>query len=163
MPEAISNTSPLLYLYRIGVLDWLPKLFSEIWTPNAVLVELMAGRGKGYNVPNPSEYEWLKIIDPSLLPSEWLSLDLGAGELAVMALALENRSRIVLLDDTLARHIAQAAGVEVWGTLRVLLEAKPQSLAVSIGPLLSNLQDAGMWISNEIRLRVLNLAGEMGQ
>lgn len=23
MPEAISNTSPLLYLYRIGILEWL--------------------------------------------------------------------------------------------------------------------------------------------
>lgn len=30
MPEAISNTSPLLYLYRINALDWLPELFSEI-------------------------------------------------------------------------------------------------------------------------------------
>jgi hypothetical protein len=30
MPEAISNTSPLLYLYRIEVLDWLPELFTEI-------------------------------------------------------------------------------------------------------------------------------------
>ncbi|HKP87939.1 MAG TPA: DUF3368 domain-containing protein [Blastocatellia bacterium] len=163
MPEAISNTSPLLYLYRIGVLDWLPKLFSEIWVPNAVIAELMAGREKGYDVLNPGEYNWIQIIDPISLPSEWLSLDLGAGELAVMALALENRSRIVLLDDALARHIAQAAGVEVWGTLRILLEAKSQGLAGAIGPLLSNLQNAGMWISNEIRLRVLNLAGEKRQ
>jgi|ERR1051325_3533595 predicted nucleic acid-binding protein len=160
MPEAISNTSPLLYLYRIGVLHWLPKLFSETWVPNAVLVELTEGREKGYDVPNPSDYEWIQTVDPTSLPSEWLSLDLGAGELAVMALALENRSHIVLLDDALARHIAQAAGLEVWGTLRILLEAKSQGLAETIGPLLSNLQRAGMWISNEIRLRVLNLAGE---
>jgi len=26
MLKAISNTSPLLYLYRIGGIDWLPKL-----------------------------------------------------------------------------------------------------------------------------------------
>ena len=30
MPEAITNTSPLLYLYRIGVLEWLPGLFNEV-------------------------------------------------------------------------------------------------------------------------------------
>ncbi|WP_417914024.1 hypothetical protein [Candidatus Electronema sp. JM] len=24
MPEAVSNTSPLLYLHRIGAADWLP-------------------------------------------------------------------------------------------------------------------------------------------
>ncbi len=28
MPDAISNTSPLLYLYRIDVFDWLPELFN---------------------------------------------------------------------------------------------------------------------------------------
>jgi len=27
MPKAISNTAPLLYLYRIGVVEWLPELF----------------------------------------------------------------------------------------------------------------------------------------
>jgi len=44
MPKAISNTSPLLYLYRAGVLGWLPELFSETWIPNAVVHELEEGR-----------------------------------------------------------------------------------------------------------------------
>jgi len=43
MPEAISNTSPLLYLYRTGALEWLPELFSEIWIPRAVVLELEEG------------------------------------------------------------------------------------------------------------------------
>ena len=33
MPKAISNTSPLLYLYRGGVLEWLPQLFNEVLYP----------------------------------------------------------------------------------------------------------------------------------
>jgi predicted nucleic acid-binding protein len=41
-----------------------------------------------------------------MVPSEWLSLDLGTGELEAMALALENRRHVVLLDDALARRIA---------------------------------------------------------
>jgi len=36
MVKAISNTSPLLYLYRIGGMEWLSKLFDEVWTPEAV-------------------------------------------------------------------------------------------------------------------------------
>lgn len=31
MAKAISNTSPLLYLYRFGIIDWLPNLFGEVW------------------------------------------------------------------------------------------------------------------------------------
>ena len=37
MPDAICNTSPLLYLYRIGALDWLPKLFNEVWINREII------------------------------------------------------------------------------------------------------------------------------
>lgn len=57
MPEAISNTSPLLYLYRIDVVEWLPKMFSEVWIPTAVLDELKEGQQKGYDVPDPVNYD----------------------------------------------------------------------------------------------------------
>ena len=73
---------------------------------------------------------------------------------------LENSDRVVLLDDTLARRIAQAAGLKVWGTLKILLEAKAQGLTESIELLIERLEDAGMWISDDIRRRVLTLAGE---
>ncbi len=45
MSKAISNTSPLLYLHRIGVLEWVRGLFNEIWIPNAVVGSLMPGIG----------------------------------------------------------------------------------------------------------------------
>ena len=160
MPEAISNTSPLLYLYRIDALDWLPRLFSEVWIPAAVLDELEEGRRKGYEVPVPSHYSWLQVVNPRATPSEWLSLDLGVGELAAMALALEHPTRVVLLDDMLARRTAQAAGLTVWGTLKVLLEAKAHGLTDRIDPLVNRLSDTGMWLSDEIRQRILALAGE---
>jgi predicted nucleic acid-binding protein len=160
MSKAISNTSPLLYLYRIGGIGWLPKLFDEVWTPEAVKNELQAGRSKGYDVPNPEDYSWLKLVNPKSMPSEWLALDLGAGEIAVMALALENPDSVVLLDDMLARRIAQAAGLQVWGTLRVLLEAKSHGVIGKVEPYVSKLSDSGMWISSEIEKRILKLAGE---
>jgi predicted nucleic acid-binding protein len=160
MPNAISNTSPLLYLHRIGSIHWLPQLFSEVWTPEAVRTELQAGLTVGYNVPNPDDYSWLTIVDPKSRPSEWLVLDLGAGEIAAMALALENQDRVVLLDDMLARRTAQAAGLQVWGTLKVLLEAKSHGLIDTVEPYVTQLRDSGMWISAEVKQRILKLAGE---
>jgi len=160
MPKAITNTSPLLYLYRIEAIEWLPKLFEEVWTPEAVKNELLAGRNKGYDVPNPVDYPWLNIVDPKSMPSEWLALDLGAGEIAAMALALENPSHVVLLDDGLARRTAQVAGLQVWGTLKILLEAKSQGLVEEIAPFVANLSEAGMWVSVEVKQRILALAGE---
>jgi hypothetical protein len=160
MPKVISNTSPLLYLYRIGAIDWLPKLFDEVWTPDTVNNELLEGIGKGYDVPNPADFKWLFIVNPKSMPSEWLALDLGAGEISAMALALENPSRIILLDDMLARRTAQAAGLVVWGTLKVLLEAKTYDLIDKVKPCVTNLGETGMWLSPEVKQRILILAGE---
>ena len=88
MGEFISDTSPLLYLYRIDALNWLPVLRNEVWIPRAVSQELAEGRQRGHDVPDPQHYEWIRIVDPRAIPSEWLNLDLGQGELAVLALAL---------------------------------------------------------------------------
>ncbi len=161
MPDAISNTSPLLYLHRIGALDWLRHLFDEVWAPGAVASELEEGRLRGYDVPDLDEYDWICRMESRSVPSEWLALDLGPGELAAMALALENPERVVLLDDALARRVAQAAGLEVWGTLKVLLEAKGSGLIEDVRPCIDQLVRSGMWLSDDIQRRILILAGEI--
>jgi predicted nucleic acid-binding protein len=160
MAEVISNTSPLLYLYRAGVLAWLPDLFGTVGIPDAVIRELEEGHRRGYDVPKVGDYPWLRVLNPRAIPSEWLTLDLGPGELAALALALETPGCVVLLDDGLARRIAYAAGLMVWGTLRIVLEAKARGLTPRVEPFLDLLQDSGMWISAEIRQRILVLAGE---
>jgi predicted nucleic acid-binding protein len=139
---------------------WLNALFGEVWMPTAVAIELAEGRRLGYDVPDPDTYHWLRRMEPQSLPSEWLALDLGPGELAAMALALENSTHVVLLDDTLARRVAQASGLTVWGTLKALLEAKGQGLTARITPFVDRLADSGMWLSQEIRRRILTLAEE---
>ncbi|WP_437954435.1 DUF3368 domain-containing protein [Sorangium sp. So ce119] len=101
MAEAISNTSPLLYLHRIGAMDWLAEMFKDVWVPS--------------------------------------------------------------VDDALARRTAQAAGLVVWGTLKILLEAKSRGITQNVGPWVDKLADAGMWLSDEIRQRILSLAGERGE
>lgn len=160
MAEAISNTSPLFYLHQAGTLDWLPRLFSQVWIPSAVVQELAAGKRQGCDVPNLNACPWAPVRDPQRLPSEWLALDLGPGDLSALALALEHPQRVVLLDDSLARRIAQSAGLNTWGTLRVLLEGKQYGLVPQIAPLVDKLENSGMWISAEIRRRILALAGE---
>ena len=156
----ISNTSPLLYLPRIEALDWLPELGEKVWIPQAVQDELSEGMRKGYDVPDPQRFEWIEVTDPRVVPSRWLNVDLGAGELAVLALALEQPQCTVLLDDGQARRIAQAAGLNVWGTLRVLVEAKSHGWTDTVGVHVDRLEAAGMWMSTTIRRRILALAGE---
>ncbi|MEM8962637.1 MAG: DUF3368 domain-containing protein [Acidobacteriota bacterium] len=160
MPRAITNTSPLIYLHRIGAIEWLPNLFEEVWTPEAVAHELREGLRLQADSPDPSTLPWLQVMEPSKAPSEWLSSDLGPGELAAIALGLEHPTRLVILDDALARRTAQAAGLKVWGTLRVVLEAKSQGVTDKATPWVDRLAHAGLWFSDDIRQRILRLAGE---
>ena len=162
MANAISNTSPLVYLHRINALNWLPHLFDTICTPPAVVLELEEGIRRGYDLPHPNSFPWLQIVPPQTVPAEWFALDLGKGEIAAMSLSLENPDYVVILDDALARHVAQAAGLSVWGTLRVLLGGKKMGLAPQIEPMVNDLESSGMWISADIRRRILSLAGEAG-
>jgi predicted nucleic acid-binding protein len=163
MAVAISNTSPLFYLCQIGSLDFLARLFDEVWISRAVVAEVDVGREKGFEIPTPDKCPWLKIVNPTNIPSEWLTSSFGPGELATMALALEYPMHVVLLDDALARRTAQAAGLHVWGILRVLLEAKTHELTELIEPHVDALSAAGMWISRDLRERILKLAGEEGK
>jgi predicted nucleic acid-binding protein len=122
--------------------------------------ELDEGRLRGYNVPDMKERSWVRIIEPQSIPHEWFALDLGAGELATVSLALEDPSSVVLLDDALARRIAKAAKLNIWGTLKILLEAKAQRLTSTIEPIIGRLKDEGMWIADDIERRILTLAKE---
>jgi predicted nucleic acid-binding protein len=60
----------------------------------------------------------------------------------------------------LARRTAQAAGLQVWGTLKVLLEAKSLGLVDKVEPYVTGLNNAGMWVSADVKHRILVLAGE---
>jgi predicted nucleic acid-binding protein len=159
MPSAISNTSPLVYLYRIQVIEWLPRLFDEVWIPAAVADELKEGQRRGFDVPNPAKQSWLRLVNPKAMPVEWLALDLGAGELAAMRWPWKIQP-MLSFSMMLARRTGQAAGLNVWGTLKVLLEGKAQGITKEVRPLVNKLEDAGMWLSADVRRRILKLAHE---
>ncbi len=158
--EAILNTSPLLYLHRAQVLHVLSAVISVPYTTPAVMDELAVGRAKGLDVPSPSDLQAVQIREPTHQPERWLAVDLGAGEASVIALATEMQGPVAVLDDMQARRVASAAGVTVWGTLRVLLEAKRVGAIDAVSPLVANLVRSGMWISENVRARILHLAGE---
>ena len=161
MTRATCSISPIVFLYRIGALDWLPELFDEVWMPSVVLDDLLQARFVGYDVPSPFNLPWLQYADPQVtIPGAWVALDLSSGEVAAMSLAFENQNCIVLLDEPIGRRAASLVGIQYWGTLKILLEAKSRGLTQSIAPYVDRLGTTGLWIVGETRQRILKLAGE---
>ena len=161
MRKATCSISPIVFLYRIGALDWLPELFDEVWMPSVVLDDLLEARFSGYDVPSPFNLPWMEYADPQVtIPGAWVALDLSSGEVAAMSLAFENQDCVVLLDEPIGRRAAGLVGIEYWGTLKILLEAKQRGLTASIAPYVDRLGTTGLWIVGETRQRILKLAGE---
>ena len=158
--EVICNTSPLQYLHQAGCLELLPALAGLVIVPTAVRDELEVGRAHGIDLPILSNLKWVRLKEPVSAPALPLAADLGAGESAVLALALESPSSMVILDDSLGRRVAGLLEIPLTGTLGVLLDAKNKGLIPSVKPLLDALTDLGFRLSPSTRIAVLTLANE---
>jgi predicted nucleic acid-binding protein len=161
LADIICNTSPLQYLYQIGQLDLLPCLVSRVIVPTAVAAELAEGRRLGLKLPVPETLPWIQLRRPRSEAVLRLAADLGAGETAVIALAVESPGTIVILDDALARRHAEVLGIRLTGTLGVLLDAKRAGLVPSVTKLVDDLQSLGFRLRRTTRDAVLRLAGEI--
>jgi len=120
----VVNSTPLIALSLIGQLDLLNVLFDDVLIPASVYEEVVL---QGMGRPGAREIaqaEWLvvrKLETVSPLPPELLGLD--QGELDVILLAQEVQADWVLIDEKLARRIARAMGLQIKGTLGVLVIA----------------------------------------
>ena len=160
MRDVICNTSPLQYLHQVDLLHLLPTLFGSVQAPPAVAAELAEGRRHGIRLPELGEVPWMtvrSVRDRTLLP---LVTSLGNGEKEVLALGLETPDHLLVLDDRNARRQAVAAGLEITGTLGILVLAKERGILGSIRPVLDRLQALQFRISTATRQMVLDIAEE---
>jgi predicted nucleic acid-binding protein len=157
MHAATVDTSSLLYLHRIGLLELLDRLYSPILVPQAVLSELDAARDE-LSVPDPRAIPWCQIR-PVELPAHIAALGLGAGESAVLALA-QALDGMAVIDDQAARDAAELLRIEYTGLLGVLCLAKERALIEQVEPHLNALVEQGFWLSGKTRSAALKLAGE---
>jgi len=160
LPDVISNTSPLQYLFQLGMLHILPALAHHVIIPPAVADELRVGRESGMNLPDPTVFDWLTMRRPVSAPATRLVTDLGAGETEVLMLAIEAADPLVIFDDMLARRMARSLGIRLTGTLGLLLDAKRAGLIPTVSPLLDRLQSLRFRLAPHTRAAVLDLAGE---
>ncbi len=161
MPEiTIVDTSPLFYFHRVGLFEIFNKLYGHIIVPEAVQKELKEGQTQGEDVPQLESYPWVEIRSVSMPRYLQLIADLGPGESEVLALATNHPSALVVLDDKLARRIADMQGFRLTGTAGVLLRAKRKGLIPALKPVIKKLLDLDFRLKPELVKEILTLADE---
>jgi len=145
--RVVVNASPLICLFKSGLLDLLPKLFSEIVVPDKVYQEITAkGEMAPSSIPLFSNKR-LKRANNIVIPPSITSWDLGQGESSVLSYALENPDFFAVIDDREARRCATSLGCRHIGTVGIILLAKRRGIITSVKEGLKKLQDAGLWLS----------------
>jgi predicted nucleic acid-binding protein len=149
----VSNSSPLIALQAIDRLPLFQHLFESILIPTSVKQEIR----RSISVLPP----WIREQEiKSPLPAIVLRNSLGNGEQEAIALALEMRTETIVLDDLPARRTAHAAGLNVIGTIGILLAAKRRGFIGNVRSELDNLIQASFFISPDLYAEVLAVAGE---
>jgi predicted nucleic acid-binding protein len=152
----VSNTTPLITLAGVGMLDLLPALYQEIWVPDQVEAEYQNGIRPGE--PALRNLSWLRIL-PVQADADVAAM-LDAGEAAALTLARQCNARLVLMDEMAGRRVATTLGFRIAGTLGILLEAKQHALLTAVAPIIDQMVAQGRRISPTLRRQVLDQAGE---
>ena len=161
MRRVIVNSTPIIVLCNIGLLDILKALYAEICIPEAVYREVTEKDDSACQVLKTA-LNWIhveKIANQS--DKKMYKAKLHDGEVEVMILAQEGvRADLVILDDNAAKKTAKYLGLTVTGTLGILLKAKKAGIIPVIAPVLEEIKKNGFYISGTVERIVLDEAGE---
>ena len=150
MTSAVSDTGPLLHLTEAHVLEILHRIDS-VCAPPQVVTEL------GYLWPGWQTPAWIKVdqLDEfhAAEADAWVQAELlHPGEAEAIALARQVGADWLLTDDSAARLFAGELGLEVHGSLGVILWAaavghldRPAAEAA-----LAQLATSSLWLSSRI-------------
>ncbi len=114
----VSNASPLVGLASIRQLDLLKQLYGKVHIPEAVWREVVIN---GAGQPGSTEVEnagWIKrhqVANTRLVQSLLQYLDEGESE--AIALAVELRAELLIIDERLGRDTARHFGLNFTGLI----------------------------------------------
>lgn len=152
MRRIVSDTGPILHLHEADVLSVLENL-GQVFIPPAVKAELSRVSSQW-----PIQADWISM-EPLRPPAENEAQDwqraglLDAGEAQAIALARQSETEWFLTDDAAARLVAEQQGLEVHGSLGVVLGAAALGLfdREAAQNALDGLVRSTLWVSPRVQ------------
>lgn len=146
----IADTSCLILLEKINQLALLNHLFGEILITSTIAAEYRKVLPEWIKVKNPINLHYQQIIGAIVDPRE----------ASAIALAIEQESSLIILDDLKARKLAYELNLFYTGTLGILVDAKLSGKLSSIKPILNAIKLTNFHLPVELENKILLKAGE---
>lgn len=145
----VSDTSTLILFYKIDALEILKKVFGQITITQTVLKEL--------NKPIP---DWVNVAQPQSNLYKALLGFLDPGEASSIALALENKQALLIIDELKGRKTARELNIKITGALGILILAKKKGYIHSVKAIIDKILKTNFRISKKLIERTLIIADE---
>lgn len=157
----VSNSTPLIYLAKLGHLTLLRKLFKKVNVPDEVMVEVMRGKELGFDdvaiVEKAEQEGWITVTQLNRVQRrDHLKLrrifsDISEADAAAIVLA-RSLSVPLCLDDSRAIKVAEVLEVKHIGTLGILLLAVKNGLLgkKQAKKLVFSLPERGFYIAHDL-------------
>ncbi len=161
--KAAINTSPLIFLTKLGMLDCL-RIYENVYTTELVIEEIEKGMDRGFI----EALSIKKLIDKKfILVKEFEGkkegLNLHPGELSVIELAKKIKVDELIVDDKRAISAAKYFGLKIVSTPYLLLKnLKIERIDLdTFKAAMDRLIDFGYYISPNLYVKILEKADKM--
>jgi predicted nucleic acid-binding protein len=158
----VSDTSPLSCLIKTKNLFLLERLFGEIIVPPAVYRETLELKSFKIDLSEFESASWIKKYSPQnldKLKDKLSSLDEGEAE--AIALAIELKANLILIDERGGFNKARELGLAATGLLGVVLFAKEKGIITSGKQLIDQfISEGGMWVGPNLYKQVIQSLNE---
>lgn len=161
MRKVVVNTTPLIALSHVEQLGILKKLYGRIIIPEAVYRELSVKTESICKKAVDSSLDWIRVDKiRNQMAKTMYKTQLHDGEVEVMILAKEIAADVVIIDDANAKKHAKYLQLPVTGTLGVLIKAKKNGYIAELKPILLQMVEKGIYLSQELIVLCLEQVGE---
>ena len=159
----VVNSSPLIYLGKVGKLYLLKKLYGTLKVPTAVCKEVVIkGMEKGFEDALRVKAEvgkFLFVYSPKAETVNGvrerlkkLGFRLGLGEIECIALCLDTNDKVLISDNDDAKRFAKVYGINGKGTICILLKSYKRGLLSEreCVETFEAIVEEGFWMSAEV-------------
>lgn len=151
MRKVVVNTTPLIALSHVGQLSLLKKLYGEISIPEAVYGEVSVKTESVCKKAVDSSLDWIRVEKiKNQMAKDMYKTQPHDGEVEVMILSKEIMADVVIIDDANAKKYAKYLKLPVTGTLGVLMRAKQEGYIDKLEPVLRQMVEKGIYLSQEL-------------
>lgn len=153
--KAVSNTTPLRYLFAIEEERLLKNLFEKVFIPVGVRDELTDARTPEVVRRKTMSVPWLEVRTVQETEAIPFPVVLHRGEREAILLAETLPADVLLIDEQVGRTIALNRGLPLSGTLGVLEQADRIGLVSSLPEVLQKLKASGFFITQQLENQLL--------